>query len=164
MQRTVNDMNYVEYIRQYVGHKPVILVGAVVIIVNEEEEVLLQQRKSTSYGSWGLPGGLMELKESTEETARREVMEETGLKVSALKLEEVMSGEDCHLKVSNGDEFYSVTIVYSTNDYEGEINVDEDESLDIRFHKLSDLPEEMVGSHRRMIVNYIDRKSIHWCD
>ena len=52
-------MNYVEYIRQYVGNNPIILVGAVVIIVNEMDEVLLQQRKTTSYGSWGLPGGLM---------------------------------------------------------------------------------------------------------
>jgi 8-oxo-dGTP pyrophosphatase MutT (NUDIX family) len=32
---------------------------------------------------WGLAGGLMELGESTEETARREVLEETGLTINA---------------------------------------------------------------------------------
>ncbi|WP_321166921.1 NUDIX domain-containing protein [Oceanobacillus kimchii] len=40
--------------------------------------MLLQKRHD---GSWGLPGGLMDLEESFEEVAMREVFEETGLVV-----------------------------------------------------------------------------------
>jgi 8-oxo-dGTP pyrophosphatase MutT (NUDIX family) len=38
-----------------------------VIIKNKSGEILLQQRKHP-HDFWGLPGGLMELGESTEET------------------------------------------------------------------------------------------------
>lgn len=68
-------MNYVKDLRELVGNRPLILPGAVAIILNDQNEVLLQHRID---GGWGLPGGLMELGESLEETARREVKEETG--------------------------------------------------------------------------------------
>ncbi|GLO66088.1 MULTISPECIES: NUDIX domain-containing protein [Oceanobacillus] len=71
-------MEYYKYLRQYVGHRPIILPGSVVIILNEKNEGLLQKRHD---GSWGLPGGLMDLEESFEEVAMREVFEETGLVV-----------------------------------------------------------------------------------
>jgi 8-oxo-dGTP pyrophosphatase MutT (NUDIX family) len=41
----------------------------------------------------GITSGLMELGESTEETLRREVFEETGLKIGALTLFGVYSGK-----------------------------------------------------------------------
>lgn len=77
--------NYVDDIRALVGHGPLILVGSTAIITNETGQILLQQRRRP-YGVWGLPGGLMELGESVEETARCEVYEETGLRVGNLNL------------------------------------------------------------------------------
>ncbi len=87
-------MEYYKYLRQYVGHKPIILPGSVVIIFNEQNEVLLQKRHD---GYWGLPGGLMDLGESFEEVAKREVYEETGLVVENLKLLNVFSGSEYYL-------------------------------------------------------------------
>ncbi|GAA0596481.1 hypothetical protein GCM10009001_10750 [Virgibacillus siamensis] len=84
-------MDYVKNLRKLVGHRPLILTGSVVIAVNEHDELLLQQRTD---GGWGLPGGLMELGESLEETARREVKEETGLEIGRLELLDVFSGQD----------------------------------------------------------------------
>ncbi|HCQ90626.1 MAG TPA: DNA mismatch repair protein MutT, partial [Clostridium sp.] len=95
-------MNYVEELRSIVGHRPLILVGAVVIIIDNRNRILLQKRKTTSYGMWGIPGGLMELGESTEDTARREVLEETGLTVGKVKLIDVFSGPESLVKVPNG--------------------------------------------------------------
>lgn len=106
-------LEYFKYLRQYVGHRPIILPGSVVIIVNERDEILLQKRHD---GSWGLPGGLMDLGESFEEVAKREVLEETGLVVENLKLLNVHSGSKYYLKVPNGDELYSATAVYYTKD------------------------------------------------
>ena len=45
--------------------------------INKDNRILLQKRADN--GFWGLPAGSMELGESFEACARREVMEETGL-------------------------------------------------------------------------------------
>src|SRR5690606_11190536 len=120
-------VGYVQELRKVIGKRPVILVGSVVIVINDENKVLLQ-RRSYPYGVWGLPGGLMELTESTEDCARREVLEETGLIIGKLELVSVSSGPQNFVRAENGDEFYVVTIVYVTKDISGgSLRVDGDE-------------------------------------
>ncbi|CDQ18377.1 NUDIX hydrolase [Halobacillus karajensis] len=147
-------MGYVEDLRAIIGHRPIILVGSVVIILDKQDRILLQQRTSPK-GVWGLPGGLMELGENTEQVAKREVWEETGLKVEDLNLLDVYSGQDQFSRAPNGDEFYLVTTAYYTKTYEGPVNVDSKETLQIKFLPLHALPENMIGSHRKMINEFI---------
>ncbi len=151
-------MNYVEELRQIVGHRPLILAGSVTVVIDDCNRILLQKRKTTSYGMWGLPGGLMELGESTEDTARREVYEETGLIIGKLNLIDVFSGEDNFLKVPNGDECYFVTVAYSTRDVKGEIKIDERESLDLNFVPIDNLPDNIVKSHKKIIDRFIETR------
>ncbi|WP_318614762.1 NUDIX hydrolase [Sporosarcina sp. YIM B06819] len=145
-------MSYVRELRKFVGNRPLILPGAVAIILNAQNEVLLQHRTD---GGWGLPGGLMELGESMEETARREVKEETGLMIGELELLGIFSGEDYFLKVANGDELYSVTAVYVTRDIQGDIEVDSTESIDVQYFPLKRLPEGLLPSYRRYMEPYL---------
>ncbi|WP_423406692.1 NUDIX hydrolase [Heyndrickxia sp. MSNUG] len=145
-------MGYVSELRELVGHRPLILPGSVVLIFNQDSELLLQHRID---GGWGLPGGIMEMGESLEETARREVKEETGLIVGELKLAGVFSGPEYFLRVANGDELFSVTAVYFTNDIQGEINIDESESVDLQFFSLDQLPVGLTESYLRFINHYI---------
>jgi ADP-ribose pyrophosphatase YjhB (NUDIX family) len=70
-------MSYIKMLRSLVGQIPLIVVGAGVLIVNTEKGLLLEKRKDN--GLWGIIGGIMEIGESIEETAKREVFEETGL-------------------------------------------------------------------------------------
>ena len=149
-------MGYVENLRKIVGHIPLILVGSVVIIIDEKQRILLQKRKTTSYGMWGLPGGLMELGESTEDTARREVLEETGMRIGELSLIDVFSGPEDFITVPNGDEFYCVTLAYYTKESKGTIIMDNEESLELKFISLENLPDNIVRSHRRMINRFLD--------
>ena len=63
--------------------QPVIGVGAVVIC---DGKILLEKRKNEpGKGKWSIPGGLVELGESVEQTVIREVREETGLEVEKPK-------------------------------------------------------------------------------
>ncbi|TMW70365.1 NUDIX hydrolase [Alteribacter natronophilus] len=147
-------MDYVKDLRKLVGHRPLILTGSVVIVLNRDGEVLLQHRRD---GTWGLPGGLMELGESLEETARREVKEETGLEVGHLHLVDIFSGEKYYMKVPNGDELYSVTAVYYTRDIKGTITVNRTEGTDVRFFPFHTLPEELGESYRDFMAPYIEK-------
>lgn len=149
-------MGYVEELRAVVGHRPLIFVGAVVVIVDEEGRLLLEERKFPK-DVWGLPGGLMELGESTEDTAKREVMEETGLTVDELNLINVYSGPQHFVVAENGDEFYVVTIAYYSNKYQGELIVDQKESLSFQFFSPTELPDKMVGSHRVVIDEFLGK-------
>ncbi|RED59186.1 NUDIX hydrolase [Cohnella lupini] len=133
-------MGYIEDLRAKVGHSPLILVGVAVLVFNEENELLLQQKIN---GQWAIPGGLMELMETTEDTGRREVLEETGLQIGDMQLVGVFSGEEYYLKLDNGDELYPVTIAYLTRDIRGGIlQADGVEGIQVKFFELDQLPEE----------------------
>lgn len=149
-------MEYFKYLRQFVGHKPIILPGSVVIILNDQDEVLLQKRHDEN---WGLPGGLMDLGESFEAVAKREVFEETGLVVENLKLLNVYSGTKYYLKIPNGDELYSATAVYYTKDVSGDIKIDYSESKDMKYFMTDNLPNELMDTDKEFIEEYVSRKS-----
>jgi len=59
--------------------RPVVGVGAVV--VDSGSVVLIRRRYEPLAGHWSLPGGKLELGETLEEGAAREILEETGLEV-----------------------------------------------------------------------------------
>lgn len=150
-------MEYFKYLRQYVGHQPIILPGSVVIIINENYEILLQQRHN---GNWGLPGGLMDLGESFEEVAKREVFEETGLIVEELKLLNVYAGEKYYIKVENGDELYSATAVYYTDKVCGELKIDRHEAIDLQYFSYENMPDRLSETDRGFIKDYISKNEI----
>jgi 8-oxo-dGTP pyrophosphatase MutT (NUDIX family) len=146
---------YYEDLRKYVGSAPLILPGSVVIIVNDKEEILLLHRKD---GGWGLPGGLMELGESFEETAIREVKEETGLDIEGLTQLHVFSGADHYLQTPNGDELYAVTAVYTADTVKGSLTIDRNESYDFRYFAADHLPTGTLARAQKYINYYLAEK------
>lgn len=61
-------------------------IGIAAIIIRGRK-VLLGKRKNKNhgFGTWAFPGGKLELVESPEECVKREVMEETGMKIKNVK-------------------------------------------------------------------------------
>jgi len=74
--------------------RPMVTVDAVVFTEREgRREVLLIQRKHEPYaGAWALPGGFVEMEETLETAAARELEEETGL--HGVSLEQVYTFGD----------------------------------------------------------------------
>ena len=64
--------------REY-PERPIVGVGAV--IVEADRVVLIRRRYEPLAGQWSLPGGTLELGETLEQGAAREMLEETGLVV-----------------------------------------------------------------------------------
>ena len=147
-------MDYVKELRALVGHRRLILCGSSVVIRNEKGELLLQQRVYPE-GRWCFPGGLMELGESTEDTARREVFEETALTVGALELIGVYSGPDSLCRAANGDEWYVVNVAYTTNEYSGELKINDGESAALRWFRIEEIPETLVATHKKILADYL---------
>ncbi len=131
-------MGYIEELRKVLGHQPIILVGAAVLVVDDRGRLLMGFRSDNQ--SWGIPGGGMEPGEMLEETARREVREETGLSLGQIDLFGVFSGLDFYYVYPNGDQVYNVSIVYLSRDFHGDINRN-DEHTRFRFFSPDELPK-----------------------
>ena len=73
-----------EYTYKY--PRPAVTADCVVITKEAEPKVLLIQRGADPYkGCWAFPGGFMNMDETTEQCAIRELEEETGLKVTTVQ-------------------------------------------------------------------------------
>lgn len=149
-----NKENYVSRIRKKIGNDLLILVGSNVIIENQCNEVLLQKRHT---GTWGLPGGLLEIGETLEQTAVREVFEETGLQVDNLELINTFSGEKYHFILPNKDEIYVVTSLYRALTYSGDLVEDSEETLELSFFSYDFLPELLEPEYLDYINYYRGR-------
>lgn len=135
-------MGYILELRKELGSRPLIMAGAGVIIINEKDEILLGRR--TDNGWWDYPAGSMELGESFEECARREVLEETGLKCGKLEFLMDLSGSDSFYEYPNGDQVYLAGILYICRDYTGELKVQKEEVFEQDFFQIDHLPEGTV--------------------
>lgn len=132
-------MGYIQELRNAVGNRPIILVGAAVLILDREKRLLMLKR--TDNNMWGIPGGAMEPGESLEETARREVLEETNLKIGRLDLFDIFSGPDFFYQYPNGDQVYNVSAVYVCREIGVETHIVLDEHREHAFFDLQCLPE-----------------------
>ena len=66
--------------------RPAVTADSIVITRGDEPKVLLIQRGDEPFkGGWAFPGGFMDMDETTEQCAIRELKEETGLRVSNIQ-------------------------------------------------------------------------------
>lgn len=145
-------MSYIMNLRKYVGHEPLIGLGATTLVFNGKNELLLNLRSDTN--TWGIPGGAMELYETIEETAIRELKEEAGITADELELVTVLSGDEYYFEYPNGDKMCTVIVLFKVLNYKGDIKVSDSESRELKFFSLKSLP--IMETRARAIVDKIN--------
>ena len=116
-------------------------VVASVIVMCGSQVLLIQGER---YGTWSLPGGLVERGETVVQAAMREVYEETGLEVQCTRLVGVYSRP--HWR----DDGYHV-IVLAAEPAGGVLQPDADETVDVRYFDPDALPESLAPMLRLQI-------------
>ncbi|MBU0991139.1 MAG: NUDIX domain-containing protein [Proteobacteria bacterium] len=117
------------------------------IVTGQEKRVLLVKRNvEPQIGFWCLPGGFIELGETPEASALRELKEETGL-----------TGEIDHLLdvVSNPSKLYHTVLIacYVVRHFSGELIAGDDAS-ETQFFPFQALPEIAFKSHEKLLNKF----------
>ena len=147
--------DYLKDVREKTGHMPLLIPHSVVVVFNEKNEVLLEERSDDGY--FDFPGGALDLKETMEEAAKRELLEETGIIADELKLFKVYSGEITHYVYFNGDEIYGVDAVYLCHKYHGELKPQQGEVKNLVFVSLDKMPEKMSVRNKQIVKDLLNK-------
>jgi ADP-ribose pyrophosphatase YjhB (NUDIX family) len=125
---------------------PVPAAGCIIVIGGR---LLLVKRRYQPYqGRWCLPAGFMEYGESPQHCARREILEETGLKIKLGRLVGVYSGSD-------DPRTHAVLIVYQGLAQNAKYKAGDDAS-DIRLFPFDKLPEPLAfRAHLTAIKDFL---------
>ena len=136
--------------------RPIVGVGAV--IIKGDQVLLIRRGKPPKAGEWSLPGGGIELGETTEAAVLREVREETRLKV---RLGPLIDAVDFIDKTADGIRFHYVLIDYLAFWESGEpqAGTDADEARFFKFDDALALP--LWSETKRIIKAAIDLAHKH---
>lgn len=125
------------------------------VVTDSEGRIVLVHRKDN--GLWALPGGGMELGESIEDCAVREVREETGLHVRITGLVGVYTNPNHVIEYSDGEVRQQFSLCFTTELLGGTLAHDT-ESTAIAWVDPQRIPElDMHPSMRLRISHYLDR-------
>lgn len=121
--------------------------AASVALIERDRVLLIQRARKPYFGMWSLPGGRLEPGETAEQAAAREIREEMGLQVFALRpLRRMFLAQGRF-----------VLQVFATEAFEGEIVIAADEITDHAWvtldevgfmHTTPDLAEVVAGAFR----------------
>ena len=147
--------DYLKELREKVGHMPLVIPHSVVVLFNEQGEILLEERSDDGY--FDFPGGGIDLNESGEEAAKRELYEETGLIAEELRLFNVYTGEITKYVYFNGDVIYGVDLVYLCYKYSGSLIPQKEEVKSLRFVNINEMPEKMSIRNKQIIKDLLNK-------
>lgn len=111
------------------------------MIFDKQDRVLLMHK--SDYDLWDLPGGGMQQRESFVDCLRREIKEETGLKLLSHKF----------VGVYNRPDRNDLVLQFICEVEEGDIVLDY-ESDKFAFFNLNEIPENTAKTHKASLNNY----------
>lgn len=147
---------YIANIRAKIGKDILILPGTSAVVFNEAGEALLQLR--SDYKIWTLLGGYLDPGEDLADCIIREVQEEAGITVLPESLVAVLSGADHVHTYENGHQVAVVNICFRCRPVDDTAPTpDKDESLEVRYFALDNLPDNLFPLHRQLIAKAAEK-------
>jgi 8-oxo-dGTP diphosphatase len=126
-------------------NRPVL--GVSTLVVEDGRVLLVERGREPLKGYWSLPGGHVEGGERLAEAAAREVREETGLVIDALRQIDL-------LEVIGDDGLHFVLVVFAGRRVSGEIRAGDDAAIAIWFD-ISELAGlKMTEDTKRIIAQH----------
>ena len=127
--------------------RPSFPVGVNVIVVRDGKLLLGLRKNVFGDGTWGLPGGHLEDRESMKDAATRELMEETGLEASNLIFSNLVNNVQ--------RERHYLQVGFVAEEVNGEASLMEpDRCSEWRWFNLGELPENIFFGHEQQIELY----------
>jgi len=120
------------------------------IIIELDDKILLIERMNPPHG-WALPGGFVDYNESLESAARREALEETGLKVELLRQLHTYSDP------TRDKRQHTISTVFVAR-ATGKSKAGSD-ALSAKLFTKNDLPDKLAFDHTLILQDYFD-----WCE
>jgi len=131
---------------------PLATVGA--LIFNSKNEVLMVRTHKWS-NKWGIPGGKIKLNEKSEAALRREIKEETNLKVG--KIEFVLVQDCIHSKEFYRDAHF--VLLNYTCKVTGKANVKlNHEAQEFRWLKLADAKKLKLNKPTKILIEAVEKR------
>ncbi|MFA6993318.1 MAG: NUDIX domain-containing protein [Patescibacteria group bacterium] len=130
-----------------VGFGVMMLRGGKILLGRRHSDPAKADSELHGEGSWTMPGGKLEFGESFEAGAKREVAEETGLKLNQVKVIGVNNDRvaDAHF----------ITLGMLATDFTGEAQVLEpDEIVEWQWFSLDNLPAPLFFPSAEILENY----------
>ncbi|MEN8172995.1 MAG: NUDIX domain-containing protein [Chloroflexota bacterium] len=122
-------------------------VGVRILLIRDRQILLVNHVYNDL---WYLPGGLLERRETFEDAARREALEEVGAQVKDLAL----FGVYTYHEKNN----YDHVVAFISHDFD--VSGDTDEEIERwGFFELDDLPDKISPGTRNRIQDYIDNET-----
>ncbi|HEY1384866.1 MAG TPA: NUDIX domain-containing protein [Dongiaceae bacterium] len=142
--------SYLGKLRKIVGTRLILIPGARIVVHDRAGRVLLELRKD--FRKWGLPGGHQEIGDSSVDTAIREVLEETGLRIARLEAFGIAS-DPKHETITfpNGDRTQTVSVMFHARKPRGEPKFDPNETLELGWFPLDRLPKGLMPNSARTL-------------
>lgn len=111
-------------------------VGVGAVVIKEGRVLLVRRGVAPASGLWAIPGGALELGETLQEAAEREIREETGITIRAG--EPVFTCDVCHRDNDGRVRFHYVIVDLAADYVSGDVSA-ADDALEARWVA----PEEM---------------------
>jgi len=128
---------------------PLLAVDAVIRLVdNPKEPIVLIERCNPPYG-WALPGGFVEVGETTEQAVCREALEETGLIIQIIGLVGVYSDPKRDIRG------HCVSVVYAATATGQPVAADD--AKNVQLYAANELPNVLAFDHAKILADYLEK-------
>ncbi|WP_329624853.1 NUDIX domain-containing protein [Streptomyces sp. NBC_01255] len=139
--------DFIRTLRETAGHQLLFLPGVSAVVFDDRGRVLLGRRSDN--GIWAVIGGIVEPGEQPADCAVREVYEETAVHCVP---ERILLVETLRKPVvyPNGDTCQYMDVAFRCRAVGGEARVNDDESTEVGWFEVDDLPEMKRFSYLRI--------------